>query len=414
MFLTDNEKEMLDGEYGASVQKAMKLLLRYGEAFDAERMVRATSAHVSAERPEPLVTDMTEGVTTSILVTTHAKDGSPKLAVELGLLDKEQGQEMITQQANSVAAAVHSGFLPTYTCAPYLVGNILKPGEVASWCGSSGVLVANSWFGARLNRDGTTACIASAVTERLPYMGLLVPENRRGQLLVKLDNIDVTNLAEAEYGALGYYIGGIANDKNVVIDGLPQNTILDQAKYLFSPLSVSGAVGLCHLVGITPEATTLEAAFNNEKPEETLAIGKRELEEAWGSLSTASGDDVDIVIFGCPHFSLGEIKHLASLLEGKRVHDNVDLLIGTATGIYSIAKDAGYIDIIEAAGGRFDNSCLSSYNVFLQYGKKVYRNGATNSARLAHYAPRESKLRMFYGTAENCIDAATTGKWRGK
>src|SRR3712207_5155725 len=39
MRLTDHEQAMLDGEHGPARQKAMDLLMRYGEALGAERLV---------------------------------------------------------------------------------------------------------------------------------------------------------------------------------------------------------------------------------------------------------------------------------------------------------------------------------------------------------------------------------------
>ena len=43
MKLTDDEKEMLDGRKGKARQKAMELLVRYGEALGAERFVDTTN-----------------------------------------------------------------------------------------------------------------------------------------------------------------------------------------------------------------------------------------------------------------------------------------------------------------------------------------------------------------------------------
>ena len=43
MKLTDDEKAMLDGEHGLTVQKAMELQVRYGTALGAER--QAASSH---------------------------------------------------------------------------------------------------------------------------------------------------------------------------------------------------------------------------------------------------------------------------------------------------------------------------------------------------------------------------------
>ena len=43
MNLTDDEKAMLDGAKGKAKQKAMDLLVRYGEALGAERLVNVTN-----------------------------------------------------------------------------------------------------------------------------------------------------------------------------------------------------------------------------------------------------------------------------------------------------------------------------------------------------------------------------------
>lgn len=40
MLLTKEEQGMLEGKYGPGVQKSMKMLVEYGEAFGAEKMVR--------------------------------------------------------------------------------------------------------------------------------------------------------------------------------------------------------------------------------------------------------------------------------------------------------------------------------------------------------------------------------------
>ena len=39
MFLTDEEKAMLDGSEGLAVQKAMEILVHYGEALGADHLV---------------------------------------------------------------------------------------------------------------------------------------------------------------------------------------------------------------------------------------------------------------------------------------------------------------------------------------------------------------------------------------
>lgn len=43
MRLTDHEKAMLDGSHGAAKARAMDLLLRYGQALGAERLVETNN-----------------------------------------------------------------------------------------------------------------------------------------------------------------------------------------------------------------------------------------------------------------------------------------------------------------------------------------------------------------------------------
>ena len=47
MFLTDEEKRMLGGEYGPGVQRSMTLLVKFGEVFDADRMLSVNHAHIT-------------------------------------------------------------------------------------------------------------------------------------------------------------------------------------------------------------------------------------------------------------------------------------------------------------------------------------------------------------------------------
>lgn len=75
MILTDDEKRMLNGEFGVGIQKCMKLLVQWGALFGAEKM-----AHVSNVR-----------LVIGISNTTYA------LAKESGYMDPiERAGAMIT------------------------------------------------------------------------------------------------------------------------------------------------------------------------------------------------------------------------------------------------------------------------------------------------------------------------------
>lgn len=411
MLLTDEQKRMYEGEYGPGMQKAMTMLVEYGSVWDAERMVRVSNAHTGLG-PGGWLEEMLEGVKQiRAFTTTHAgQAGASRFSRAMGLKE-EFCQQQAKAQSETLALCVPKGFIPAMTCAPYLVGNVPAAGTVFSWPGSQGIIVANSVFGARGNRDAMPASMASAITGLTPDMLLLKKENRYGQVLVKLEGLDVENFTKADYGAVGYYIGGVAGTRNVVVDGVPNNVSFDHLKFFLSPQPVSGAVAMCHIVGITPEAPTVEEALGHKKPEETIKVGRKEFREGWESLHTAKKDEVEVVFFGCPHLSITEIGEIARLLEGKKKADSVRLMVSTAEQVYTLSKRMGYVDIIETAGGVVvTDICVQG---FPYHQLEVpATTGATNSARAASYQARRG-IDIQYGSVESCINAAITAKWGG-
>ena len=409
MFLTDEQQRMYQGKYGPGFQKAITMLIEYGEVWDADRLVDVHSAHTGLFGGD-WTNEILEGVDRiRAVTTTHAGSvGSFQARKAMGVADKFlQGGEQVEKQMLDLC--VPKGFIPASTCTPYLVGNLPTAGRVFSWPGSSGIIISNSIFGARGNRDAMPASMVSAITGLTPDMLLLKKECRYGEILFKIEDLDMENLDEAGYGALGYYIGGVAETKNVVVEGIPQNVPFDKLKSFLTPQPVSGAVAMCHIVGVTPEAPTVEEALGHKKPEMTVKIGKKELREGWESLHTAKKDAVEVVFFGCPQLGINEIGKIARLLEGRKIASGVKLVASTAEQIYILAKRMGYIEIIENAGGIVVTGiCVMSF----PYGqlKTPANTGATNSAKAASYQAR-SGINIQYGSFEDCINAAIKGKW---
>lgn len=420
MIFTDEENRMLNGEYGPGTQMSMSLLKKFGEAFDAERMVRANFVHMSTSLPPDLLAQMTEGVAQiRTTCSLHAVFNPTYWREKYGVVGKKgqlvaglatTDEEEFSQRISTLKSI---GCVPSFTCVPYAVGFVLRQGDIFLGTGSSGQVVANSIFAARAGRESTVTAFASAITGVTPYMGLLIKENRHAEVLIKVEGINFDKFTNADYGALGYYIGEVAGTRNVVISGLPTTISLEQCKFLTSPLPVSGACTICHIVGVTPEAPTLEAALGGKKPQEEAKVGGKEIKEAYGKLTNASDKNVDLVAIGCPHCLISELREIASLLEGKKIKQGVRLVIATANSTYAMAKDAGYADIIEKAGAIVANICVTVVNplIFIESARVV----ATNSARGAHYIPRMTgaKTKVFYGDIKECINSAITGKWEG-
>jgi predicted aconitase len=409
MLLTDLQKRMYQGEYGPGFQKAIKMLIEYGEVWDADRLVNVHSAHTGLGGGDWL-NEILEGVDQiRAVTTTHAGTvGSFQARKAMGVAENYlQGGEQVEKQMLDLC--VPKGFIPASTCTPYLVGNLPTAGRVFSWPGSSGIIISNSIFGARGNRDAMPASMVSAITGLTPDMLLLKKECRYGEVLFKIEDLDMENLNEADYGAIGYYIGAVAETRNVVVEGIPQNVAFDKLKSFLTPQPVSGAVAMCHIVGVTPEAPTVEEALGHKKPEMTVKIGKKEFRESWESLHTAEKDEVQVVSFGCPQLGINEIGKIARLLEGKKIASGVKLVASTAEQVYTLAKRMGYVEIIENAGGIIVTGiCIMGF----PYGQleTPATTGATNSAKAASYQAR-SGINIQYGSFEDCINAAIKGKW---
>jgi hypothetical protein len=283
---------------------------------------------------------------------------------------------------------------------------------VVCWSGSGGEIASNSIFGALAGRESSATVFAAGIIGKTPKMGLLLPENRYAEILIKVDSdLDIGNFTEADYGALGYHIGEVVGTKNAALEGIPLDISMEDCRLLLSPLPVSGSCVMCHIIGVTPEAPDLKAAFGGRKYE-TVIVGKKDVEDAYAKLNNAENREVDLVALGCPHLTIKELGELASLLEGKRVSPNVIFHIGVSKTVSALAKECGYFDPIKNAGVIFSNSCTSCYNPFM-FVKDNAKVAVTNSARAAHYMQRtsEGKTRLFYGDMKKCVNAAITGKW---
>jgi predicted aconitase len=412
LILTKEEEAMLSGKYGAGMQKAMSLLAKYGEAFGAEKLVPVASAHAWPIDPPEFLLDMTEDVERlrAPLVTTHPMAGNFDI-------DNWRAMGVPPDFANAETELFNKrlpfykrlNFLQTYTCVPTLVGNTPLKSQFVASVGTGAQLMANSLLGARTNRESIPSVLASAITGKTPYMGLLMPENRLAQVVVRL-KLPAEKLNPAELGAIGYYVGSKVGSRNVVFKNIDNKLTFEQLKALMVPMPASGSVGVCHILGITPEVSTLQEALGGAKPEEVLELGNEEIEDSFSKYPGIDGEGVDLVVFGCPHLTANEIAEVARLLDGKKL--KARLWLGAAEQIVLLATKAGYTGIIEQAGGAFVRTCMAGVpSGKYPEGTKVI---ATNSFKAAHFISRLSGTKTICGSIEECISTAITGKWKSK
>ncbi len=172
-----------------------------------------------------------------------------------------------------------------------------------------------------------------------------------------------------------------------------------------------GAVVMCHVVGVTPEADTLEEAFGGREPKEKIEVTKSDISDLFGRLTTAKTDKIEMVCFGCPFLGYEQLEEVASYLEGQKVHPEVKLWLGTDCGVKGIVERAGIVETIEKAGGIVGTHMCHGLGPF-NYIKGL-KTLATDNVRVAHYVSRISagNIGIWLGDTKRCMDAAIKGRW---
>ena len=423
MRLTDEEKAMLDGAEGPAVQQAMSLLNRYGKALGADRLVETNNVcggsvgSLPNRRNVVSDTDSMDAIFSLMNLDSDVPLEIPSIKtmayklIEAGDPDyfdqqrvNKRTQELIQKNADFCDRI---GIQRCNTCTPYQVGNIPTFGEHLAWMESSAIVYANSVIGARGNVEGAQSTAAAMLTARIPYWGLHIPENRRGTHVFEVE-CAVDDMMH--WGLMGYYIGEIVQEDSPIVNGLSLHPSLRKLKHFGAAAATSGGVEMFHLVGMTPEAPTLDIALGGQEPAETFRFGKREMQTAYENLNSATDPDVDFIMLGCPHASIEQVKIVAGLLDGKRLSANTDLWMFTPKALKAHADRMGYTSIIERAGAYLmSDSCPALSRVYPE-GVKI---AATDSCKQAHYLPATLGFDTWFGSVEDCVNAAVSGRWNG-
>ena len=184
-------------------------------------------------------------------------------------------------------------------------------------------------------------------------------------------------------------------------------------KYFTIAHCISGAMALEHVVGVTPEAPTLEEAFGPNKPEGTIIVDKKALDSAYEYMSTADKSEVDAVVLGCPHLDINEIKEIAQSLTGKKVHSGLRFWCGTNEHTWKLAQKMGLVDAIEKSGAFVtSNACSGTCNFPMMPDLLGVHTLVTNSVTCAVMVPATSgnQVLCYYRNMKDCVDIAVKGR----
>jgi len=403
--LTEQERKILEGKEGEARRMAMSILVDLGEVFGAEEMMEVSQVHIDssvfmvdaglefAERIADLEGKL--AVPTSLNISAIDLQRWREYRVSRELLDKSRRLEQ---------AYLKMGATPTWTCAPYQQGMIPRFGEQIAWAESNAIAFANSIIGARTNRYGDLTDICAAILGKVPKYGLHLTENRKAEVLIRLVDIPDKMLQDdGIYPLIGFLVGELVGDRVAAIEGIPQNVKVDSLKGLSAAAASSGPVGLFHIVGVTPEAQTLEMCLCGKRPKEIVEITPQMIRHAEERLWTSREEKADLVAIGCPHFSFMQFRELARLIEGKRVHTCVTFWVFTSRAVYGWVKNCGLLKDLRDAGIMvFTDGCA------LEYPREAWHFTImmTNSAKLANYCFSRTGLEVAYGNLEDCVETA--------
>ena len=180
----------------------------------------------------------------------------------------------------------------------------------------------------------------------------------------------------------------------------------DRLKTLGAGLAAYGAVALFHVAGYTPEADDFCETLLKRAARRVIVDS---LDPGYQVMDADPGlRQIDLVTIGCPHASLSEIEQIAGMLQGQRLA--TQLWVTTARITRDRARKAGWVQAIEAAGGQVVADTCAVVAPMRSIGITTM---ATNAGKMACYAPAHSKVKMRYGSLEQCVEAAVTGTWSG-
>jgi len=413
MKLTADQQGMLEGESGPALQWAMQFHHSVGEFFDAPDMVPISSAHFG---PDSRMMGPVGQTLMDRLIAQGAGVSVPSYMDPCGV-DFERltqfvdefnvPEDYVEAERRAANAARALGFLPTFTCINYQTISPPRFGEHLGWGDTGAAICANALFGARTNFEAGASALAAALTGSVPAYAMHLGDGRKGTLSVR---IDAEPREISDWGAIAAWIGTLEPGYHTVpvIHGDFQPPGFNSLKQLGVALASYGSHAMFHLVGATPEAQSLEAAFQGQVPETEVVCDAAAIESIYDRHSLEIGD-VDLVVFAAPQLAIDEVVEVVNRLGSRRVHQNTQLLLAVGPQVKAEADRAGLTEQLRNAGGNFLTGTCFYGEAPLLGPLNDWRSLVTNSTKLVNTL-MPSGLEVAFEPLERCLEAAVTGR----
>ncbi len=385
----------------------MRIVVAAAELLSAQELVEISSAHIDGclhhgDGGVEFAEQLASGGGRVAVPTTLNVGALDLLHPGINRADSHK-TDMARRQ---MQAYVEMGASPTFTCAPYQVGHEPGVGEQVAWGESNAIAFVNSVLGARTERYGDFLDACCALTGRAPSYGLHLEENRRATVVVDAASVpSALKSQDVFYPVLGTWLGLHVGQEIAAIEGLPADVTRDQLKALGAAAASTGAVALFHVVGVTPEATTLHEATGGSDDVRRIALDSTGMREARLRLSTADeADRIDAVAVGSPHFSCQEFQSLHEIIASRRL--SVPFYACTARQTLAEIDALGLVEPLRASGVEIVVDTCVVVTPILPAESGVLM---TNSGKFAHYGPSNTGYEVVYGSLADCVESAVGG-----
>ena len=187
--------------------------------------------------------------------------------------------------------------------------------------------------------------------------------------------------------------------------GLESTANDDRLKAFGAAAASAGAVGLFHILGVTPEAPDLATVTQGQTDIPVIRVTSAMLDKARAGLSTTTEMAIDAVAVGSPHCSVEELLEIDRLIAGRKLTRP----FYACTGRHAVKalEAAGRRAALEAAGVTLvADTCVVVTPILREIDGVLM----TNSGKFAHYAPGNTGYAVQYGALAECVESAITGR----
>jgi len=411
MQLTAEEERMARGDHGDVIKEAISYQIEVGNFFGAEKFAPVANAHfmgdieVSGDNGLQFLRRLRAQNAKCVIDTTNnarCMDFAQAQSLCQDAQEMEKEREIVEILESMRVVRVD-------TCINYQTHYRPSFGEHLAWGDTGTVIAANSIFGARSNFEAGFSSLAAGFTGRTPAYGFHLDACRRGTIAVKLE---AQPQDVADWGVLGKLVGHPNQDYFAVpvFEGVKKRPSTDDLKHLGCSLASYGSMAMYHMVGITPEAPTAQAAFAGNVPEKTMTITANDLEEVYRSYKYLDGAE-NVVVFSGPQLSIFEMRRLAELFQGRKVAKGIHAFLTTNGSVLANARALGYAQTLEQAGV----TILEGVCFYLLQGltrirqENQWTNLVSNAAKIVNTITAHRFNTVLRRTSQ-CVDIACTGE----